>query len=320
MSTTGTEPLHELRQRHPKADLRYRRILAHWAGPAPVTECDPISGPACCLPAMRAAGGVDPWLPPPVLAVLVRVLDQRRGCHLLVLEQVRRLDLNGFGLAPCGKDHRFVLEHLLIDVERCAEQRAERRQGAQLDAWKVPSQLLFGGKPDMGVAYRCLDEVHVEATGCRDRHQGIAARDAHRDRLENLAGIDAERPGLGDRGVGLLVRDGLERDTVGLEMLRYLRHHPAPHLAGEPIITRIRPRGPWQLPACRGGRGRMIAGSLRPSRPGRDTTPRGRLTCPAVRAPGVIAALTSMTAPRRGKTCSCGTWSCAGTLITRVTD
>jgi hypothetical protein len=97
-----------------------RRILAHWAGPAPVTECDPISGPACCLPAMRAAGGVDPWLPPPVLAVLVRVLDQRQGRHLLVLEQVRRLDLNGFGLAPCGKDHRFVLEHLLIDVEGCA--------------------------------------------------------------------------------------------------------------------------------------------------------------------------------------------------------
>src|SRR5690242_4886494 len=124
----------------------------------------------------------------------------------------------------------------------------------------------------MGVAYRCLDEVHVEATGCRDRHQGIAARDAHRDRLENLAGVDAERPGLGDRGVGLLVRDGLERNAVGFEMLCYLRHHPAPHLAGEPIITPIRPRGPWQLPACRGGRGRMIAGSLRPSRPGRDTT------------------------------------------------
>src|SRR6266481_5739708 len=171
----------------------------------------------------------------------------------------------------------------------------------------------------MGVAYRCLDQVHVEATGCRDRHQGIAARDAHRDRLENLAGIDAEGPRLGDRGVGLQVRDGRERDAAGLEMLRYPRHHPAPHLAGEPSITRIRPRGPGQLPARRGGRGRMIAGSLRPSRPGRDTTPRGRLTCPAVRTPGVIAATTSMTAPRRGKTCSCGTRSCAGTLITRVT-
>jgi len=48
------------------------------------------------------------------------VLDQWPGRHLLVLEQVRRLDLNGFDLAPCGKDHRFVLEHLLIDVEECA--------------------------------------------------------------------------------------------------------------------------------------------------------------------------------------------------------
>ena len=38
-----------------------------------------------------------------------------------------RLELNGFGLAPCGKDHLFVLEHLLVDVERCAQQRAERR-------------------------------------------------------------------------------------------------------------------------------------------------------------------------------------------------
>src|SRR6516162_10886201 len=101
----------------------------------------------------------------------------------------------------------------------------------------------------MTIAHRCLHEAHVEAAGCRDRHQRIAACDPHRDRLENLAGVDAERPGLGDRGAGLLVRDGLERDAAGLEMLRYLRHHAAPHLAGEPIITRMPPRDPWQLPA-----------------------------------------------------------------------
>ena len=147
------------------------------------------------------------------------MLDQRQGRRLLVLEQVRRPDLNGFGLAPRRKDHRFVLEHLLIDIQRCAQQRAKRRQGAQLDAWEIPSQLLFGGKPDMTIAHRCLDQMHVEAAGCRDRHQGIAARDAHRDRLENLAGLDAERPRLVDRGVGLLVRDGLERDAVGLQMV-----------------------------------------------------------------------------------------------------
>src|SRR5690348_6313693 len=109
----------------------------------------------------------------------------------------------------------------------------------------------------MTIAHRCLDEMHVEATGCRDRHQGIAARDAHRDRLENLAGIDAERPGLGDRGIGLLVRDVLERDAVGLEMLCYLRHHLTPHLAGEPSITPIRPRDPKAVtgpPGAAGGR------------------------------------------------------------------
>ena len=33
-----------------------------------------------------AAAGIDPWLPQPVLAVLVSVLDQRQGRHLLVLE------------------------------------------------------------------------------------------------------------------------------------------------------------------------------------------------------------------------------------------
>jgi hypothetical protein len=141
----------------------------------------------------------------------------------------------------------------------------------------------------MTIAHRYLHEMHVEATGCRDRHQGIAVCDAHRDRLENLAGVDAERSRLGDRGVGLLVRDGLERDAVSFEMLRYLRHHPAPHLARETIITRVRRRGPWQLPARRGGRRshdrRQPAAR---SRLGRDTTPLGRLTCPAVRAPGVI--------------------------------
>ena len=77
-------------------------------------------------------------LPQPVLAVLVSMLDQRQGRHLLVPEQVRRPDLNGFGLAPRGEDHRFVLEHLLIELERCAQQRAKRRQRAQLGVWKVP--------------------------------------------------------------------------------------------------------------------------------------------------------------------------------------
>jgi hypothetical protein len=93
------------------------------------------------------------------------MLDQRQGRHVLVLEQVRRPDLNGFGLAPRGKDHRFVLEHLLIHVQRCAQQRAERRQGAQLDAWKVPSQLLFGGQPDMTIAWtRCVSRRLVAGT------------------------------------------------------------------------------------------------------------------------------------------------------------
>src|SRR5438874_753567 len=80
----------------------------------------------------------------------------------------------------------------------------------------------------MTIAYRYLDQLHVEATGCRDRHQGIAARDAHRDRLDNLAGLDAKRPRLVDRGVGLPVRDRRERDPLSFEMLRYLRHHPTP--------------------------------------------------------------------------------------------
>src|SRR5947207_12371687 len=124
--------------------------------------------------------------------------------------------------------------------------------------------------------------MHVEAAGCRDRHQGIAARDAHRDRLENLAGIDAERPGLSDRGVALLVRDGLERDAAGCEMLRYLRHHLTPdlargteHSADTPLAAHgsYRPAG--------GGRGR--AGAAAPGR------------CPPARS----AAVPGATGPRR---------------------
>ena len=29
----------------------------------------------------------------------------------------------------------------------------------------------------MTIAHRCLDKMHVEATGHRDRHQGIAVRE-----------------------------------------------------------------------------------------------------------------------------------------------
>src|SRR6266699_88911 len=95
----------------------------------------------------------------------------------------------------------------------------------------------------MTIAHRCLDQMPVEATGCRARHQGIAARDAHRDRLENLAGLDAERPRLGDRGVGLLMRDGRERDAVGSKMLGYLRHHPTPSSRQG---TEHNPDTPWR--------------------------------------------------------------------------
>src|SRR5260370_23729541 len=96
-----------------------------------------------------AAAGTDPWLPRPVLAVLVRMLDQWLGRHLLVPGQVRRPDLDGFGLGPCGEDHRFVLEHLLAGVERCARQRAKRRQRAPLDAREGPEQPPVGCQPDM---------------------------------------------------------------------------------------------------------------------------------------------------------------------------
>ncbi len=56
----------------------------------------------------------------------------------------------------------------------------------------------------------------------------------------------------------------------------------------------------------------MIAGGLRPFTTGASHNASGRLTRPAVR-PGVIAAMTSMTVPRPGKTRSRGTWNCAGT-------
>jgi len=59
------------------------------------------------------------------------------------------------------------------------------------------------------------------------------------------------------------VRDGRERDAVGLEMLGYLCHHPTPSSRqGKPGMTRMRPGDPWQFPARRGRpAARMIAGS-----------------------------------------------------------
>ena len=65
---------------------------------------------------------VDGWLLQPVLVILVSMLDQRHGGHLLVLDQIGRPDLNGLSLAPRGEDHPFMLEHLLVEVERCAQQ------------------------------------------------------------------------------------------------------------------------------------------------------------------------------------------------------
>jgi hypothetical protein len=94
----------------------------------------------------------------------------------------------------------------------------------------------------------------------------------------------------------------LERDAVGLEMLCYLRHHPAPHLAGEPIISRIRPPDPWQLPARSGGRGRIIAGRLRPFTTRHHTTPRRRAQtrCHLAQAPAGPRVFRLRTASRRG--------------------
>src|SRR6266498_424628 len=124
---------------------------------------DGSAGPAqgvLCAPAMA----LSTLLARPLLLALVGVLDQRRGRHLLVLEQIGRPDLHGFGLTPCGKHDSVVLEHLGIDVHGCAQQRAERWEGTELDVREVSLQLLFGSEPGMAVVHRVLNEMHVEAT------------------------------------------------------------------------------------------------------------------------------------------------------------
>jgi len=97
----------------------------------------------------------------------------------------------------------------------------------------------------MVVAQRLVDELQIQPACGRDDHQHIAGPGAHRQRLEHLIGVDAERARLVDGGVGLTVREHVERGTTLLEVLGDDRHHN--HLPGAgPGAARWTPsrRGP----------------------------------------------------------------------------
>ena len=60
------------------------------------------------------------------------------------------------------------------------------------------------------VGQRVADQVQVQPAGGWDDRQHIAGPGADRERLEHLAGVDAQRPGLVSGGVGLPVGEQLE--------------------------------------------------------------------------------------------------------------
>jgi hypothetical protein len=121
-----------------------------------------------------------------------------------------------------------VLEHRRIDVHLAAQQGPQRGQGAQLVAGEVAAKLLLAGQAGLVVAQRLAGQVQVQPTGGWDDRQRIAGPGADRQRLEDLAGVDAQRSGLVGGGVGLAVGEQLEGAAPLLQVLGDGRHDMPP--------------------------------------------------------------------------------------------
>jgi hypothetical protein len=80
------------------------------------------------------------------------------------------------------------------------------------------------------VGQRLPDQVQVQPPGDWDDHQRIAGPGADRERLEHLAGVDAQRPCFVGGGVGLPVGEQLEGAAPLLQVFGHGRHHQ--HLPG----------------------------------------------------------------------------------------
>jgi hypothetical protein len=61
--------------------------------------------------------------------------------------------------------------------------------------------------------------VQIQPTRGRNHHQRVPGPGPHRQRLEHLVDLNAERPGLLHGRVGLSMRDHLEDAASLLEML-----------------------------------------------------------------------------------------------------
>jgi hypothetical protein len=78
------------------------------------------------------------------------------------------------------------------------------------------------------VGQRLPDQVQVQPPGDWDDHQRIAGPGADRERLEHLAGVDAQRPCFVGGGVGLPVGEQLEGAAPLLQVFGHGRHHQPP--------------------------------------------------------------------------------------------
>jgi hypothetical protein len=65
-------------------------------------------------------------------------------------------------------------------------------QRAQLVVGEVAAELLLAGPAGMVVAQHLAYKTSIQPARGRDDHQHIAGPGAHRQRLEHLAGIDAD--------------------------------------------------------------------------------------------------------------------------------
>jgi hypothetical protein len=88
----------------------------------------------------------------------------------------------------------------------------------------VPAKLLLAGQTGPAITERLAGQVEVQPTPGGNDHQRLPGPGPHRQGLEHLADLDAERPRLIDRRLGLSMRDHLEDVASLLEVLGDDRH------------------------------------------------------------------------------------------------
>src|SRR5215218_7198598 len=142
--------------------------------------------------------------------------------------QLLGVDQHRVAMVAAVAEDPFVVQHARIDDLRRRQHRAEGRDRAELELWKLRAELLLCRESKLlALAQEPPHLAQVEAVRCLDDEQAIARVVAHQDALGGVLGVDSGCSGLLRRGEPDLVVEDLIVEPLLVQVRDRLLDLPA---------------------------------------------------------------------------------------------